>query len=485
MQKSEAAYTKTLKQPISTGIPGLDDILCGGIPPGGVVILEGEPGTGKTTIGMQFLVEGAIKHNEPGIYITFEELPEQIYDDMERFGWNLKDLERRNLLRVICIEPEILLEQMLEPNGLFEYMIKEIGCKRVVMDSISLFRLMSSEQEARTNVYTIRNIMRKHALTSFFIREYSEVEGMQIPFENYICDGIVKLSLKPLMEKYRKRTIEVLKMRGTRILEGEHTYKFVEDGVYIIPSLSMAEDKILVQETEVLSTGIDSLDELLMGGIPKGSVFMIDTNSKANYRYLLSSIYAQRIKDDDCTVTMMSGNMTLDMFADTIDLFGVSLRQAADEGKAHFIEHYKRAVDSGLEKALIRVDNVENDEYANTLNDKLSPIFECEELCDKRWFIYYDLNTIITERGKDFVVKYFSEEISLWRALGITVMAHCNFSEIGSETASFLERTCNGVIRTWVDGNYQYLQVTKSPSGRVSAPHIVANISEKPFVRLV
>lgn len=167
--KSEAAYTKTLKQPISTGIPGLDDILCGGIPPGGVVILEGEPGTGKTTIGMQFLVEGAIKHNEPGIYITFEELPEQIYDDMERFGWNLKDLERRNLLRVICIEPEILLEQMLEPNGLFEYMIKEIGCKRVVMDSISLFRLMSSEQEARTNVYTIRNIMRKHALTSFLL----------------------------------------------------------------------------------------------------------------------------------------------------------------------------------------------------------------------------------------------------------------------------------------------------------------------------
>ncbi|WP_017815679.1 ATPase domain-containing protein [Paenibacillus shenyangensis] len=473
------------KKAVHTGIPGLDDILYGGVPPGAVVILEGEPGTGKTTFGMQFLVEGAIKHDEPGIYITFEELPEQIYDDMTSFGWDLRDLERQNKLRVICMEPDILLEQMLQPHGLFEQIVREIGCKRVVIDSISLFRMVGDEEHVRTNVYSIRNIMRKHSLTSFFIREYSEFEGMSMPFENYICDGIVRLSLKPLMDKYRKRTIEVLKMRGTRILEGEHTYKFIHNGVYIVPSLSMAEDKMLIREAEVLSTGIDSLDDLLAGGIPRGSVFMIDTNSKANYRYLLSSIYSQRIKDDDCTVTMMSGNTSLDTFADTIELFGVSLREAARKGKAFFIEHYRRAVEADLEKAIVRVDKVTNEEYAQVLNERLNPIFECEDLCDKRWFVYYDLNTIISERGKDFLLRYFAEEMSMWRSLGITIVVHCNFAEIGTETASFLERTCNGVIRTWVDGNYQYLQVTKSPSGRVSAPHIIANVAEKPFVQLI
>ncbi|WP_411344612.1 ATPase domain-containing protein [Paenibacillus sp. WLX1005] len=470
---------------IHTGIPGLDDILYGGIPPGSVVILEGEPGTGKTTVGIQFLVEGAVSFNEPGIYITFEELPEQIYEDVKGFGWDLRQLERENKLRVICMEPDILLDQMLQPGGIFESVVSEIGCKRVVIDSISLFRLVSSGDQVRNNVYTIRNIMRKHSLTSLFIREYSEIGESNVPFENYICDGIIRLSLKPLMEKYRKRTIEVLKMRGTRIMEGEHTYKFLNQGVYIVPSLSMAEDKILINESDVLSTGIKTLDEMLGGGIPRSSVYMIDTNSKANYRYLLSSIYAQRIKDGDCTVTMMSGNTSLDTFADTIELFGVSLREAAEHNKAFFIEHYRRAVDANLEKAMIRVDKVDNEDYAQVLNDRLAPIFECEDHCDRRWFVYYDLNTIISERGRDFLLRYFAEEMSMWRALGITIVVHCNFAEIGQETASFLERTCNGVIRTWVDGNYQYLQVTKSPSGRVSAPHIIANADKEPFVQLI
>ncbi|MFD1885606.1 ATPase domain-containing protein [Paenibacillus wenxiniae] len=481
MPNTNAIKTRAIR----TGIPGLDEILHGGIPPGAVVILEGEPGTGKTTIGMQFLVEGAINFNEPGMYITFEELPEQIYEDMSGFGWDLRQLERENKLRVICMEPDILLDQMLQPNGIFEAVVNEIGCKRVVIDSISLFRMVSASEHVRNNVYTIRNIMRKHNLTSFFIREYAELSEMNIPFENYICDGIVRLSLKPLMEKYRKRTIEVLKMRGTRIMEGEHTYKFMNEGVYIVPSLSMAEDKTLTREKEVFSTGIDTLDELLGGGIPRGSVFMIDTNSKANYRYLMSSIYAQRLRDDDCTVALMSGNTPLDTFADTIELFGVSLRESARQGKAFFIEHYRRAVDSDLEKAMIRVDKVANEDYAQVLNDKLGPIFECEDTCDRRWFIYYDLNTIISERGRDFLLRYFAEEMSTWRSLGITIVVHCNFAEIGTETASFLERTCNGVIRTWVDGNYQYLQVTKSPSGRVSTPHIIANAPNEPFVQLI
>src|SRR5690606_21329073 len=100
---------------VSTGIAGLDKILDGGMPKGTAVILEGPPGTGKTTIGIQFLYEGIIRDNETGIFITFEEFPDQIYKDMKSFGWDLRDLERKNKLRIIGLSPDILVEQMMMP----------------------------------------------------------------------------------------------------------------------------------------------------------------------------------------------------------------------------------------------------------------------------------------------------------------------------------------------------------------------------------
>ncbi|KKB35620.1 RAD55 family ATPase [Bacillus thermotolerans] len=134
---------------VSTGIAGLDKILDGGMPKGTAVILEGPPGTGKTTIGIQFLYEGIIRDNETGIFITFEEFPDQIYKDMKSFGWDLRDLERKNKLRIIGLSPDILVEQMMMPDGLFEQTVKELDCKRLVIDSISLFRYLDGEEEGK------------------------------------------------------------------------------------------------------------------------------------------------------------------------------------------------------------------------------------------------------------------------------------------------------------------------------------------------
>lgn len=133
-----------LKEILQTGIKGLDNILNGGIPKGNGVIIKGTPGTGKTTIGIQFLYHGAM-NGEPGLYITFEELPEQIYSDMENYSFNLAKLEADNLFRIIILSPEVLLEEMLQPSGLFEEMVKAINCQRIVIDSLSLFRYFEQD----------------------------------------------------------------------------------------------------------------------------------------------------------------------------------------------------------------------------------------------------------------------------------------------------------------------------------------------------
>ena len=104
-----------------TGITELDAMLHGGFLEGDAVMIAGSAGTGKTTLALQHVVNGITKYGESGIYLTFEQLPDQIYRDAENFGWNLHKLEEDNKFRLVCTSPELLLEEMA-PNN---YWIKQ------------------------------------------------------------------------------------------------------------------------------------------------------------------------------------------------------------------------------------------------------------------------------------------------------------------------------------------------------------------------
>jgi circadian clock protein KaiC len=477
---------KQVNKYTSTGIEGLDIILNGGFPVGSTVLLDGAPGTGKTILGMQFLYEGATLYNENGIYITFEEFPDQIYKDMKAFDWDLKALERENKMRVICISPEVLVEQMKNPNGLFDQLIKEINCKRVVIDSLNLFHFgIQDPVEKRKIIYTLRNILRKYNLTTLLIHEQMSLHKEEIPFVSYVVDGVMRLSLQAHMEIYRKRTLEVLKMRGCKIIEGEHIYRLHDSGVHLVPALSMLEDIVITEEQTVLTTGIPSLDRVLCGGIPKGSTFILDTNSKANYKYLTASIGASRIHAGENCIFLMSSLTSIPEVEELYNLYGINMKELVKQKRMYFFEHYNRPVPEGYESAVIQVNHLNDDEFKGFIKEKMAPVITESLERGEKWFVYYDLNTLVSQRGKEFMNSFFAEEVAHTSAAGITMLALCNFKEIGIETASFLERTSNGVLQTWVDGNYQYFQVNKSPHGNMSHPLIVENIQSKPYIRLV
>jgi circadian clock protein KaiC len=470
----------------TTGIEGLDYILSGGFPTGSTVLINGAPGTGKTILGMQFLYDGAITHNEPGIYITFEQFPEQIYEDMNAFGWDIKTLEKENKLRVVCISPDVLLEQMRQPNGLFEQIIQEINCKRIVIDSLNLLYFgMENQVQERTTINTLRNILRKNSLTSILIHEHTSLNREDTSFVSYVVDGVVKLTLQEHNIIYRKRTLEVLKMRGRKIKEGEHIYRLNNSGIHLVPALSLIEDKVITEGQANITTGIPMLDQLLSGGIPRGTSFILDTNSKANYSYLLASIVTSRAIAGEKIVMLLSSLVTIHDIEHLFRLYGVDLASLARQKKVYFIEHYERPIPKGYEPVIIKVNNLNDLEYKKTIREQLVPIIKESIQKGEDWFVYYDLNTIVSSRGKDFVKGYFAEEVAYSSAAGMTMIALCNFTEIGVETASFLERTSNGVFQTWVDGNYQYFQLKKSPQGNMSQPLLVENIQSKPFIRLV
>ncbi|HEX7064524.1 MAG TPA: ATPase domain-containing protein [Bacillales bacterium] len=470
----------------SSGIPGLDKVLFGGFPKGSPIILEGAPGTGKTTLGLQFLYNGIIEQGEPGLYITFEELPEQLYRDMKAFGWDLRALERQNQLRILCLSPEVLLEEMMEPGGLFERVVEEIGCKRIVIDSLNMFQYSTeTEGKHRQTIYLLRNTLRKFSLTSLFIREQTYLDPTIIPFGHYVVDGVIRLSLQKQYENYRKRTLEVLKMRGCKIMEGEHIYRLTDNGIHLIPARSMVEDFSINDQLTRISTGLPRLDQVLGGGVKGGSVFLLDTNSRANYRHLIASLMSNRILAGENALFLLSSLASIESFDHMLKRFDVRLEDWVKDNKAYFIEYFNRPVPSGFESNVINVSDLDNKQYYDKLRSELGPVIGESMKRGEKWCMFYDLNTVFSERGKDFVMKFFSEEAAKARSAGLTIFALCNFAELDYEAAAFLERTSNGVIRTWVDGNYQYIQITKSPEGRMSEPLLVENIENRPFIRLV
>src|SRR4029077_4087092 len=120
---------------VKTGIPEFDAMLRGGFMRGDAVMLAGSAGSGKTTIALQYLVNG-IAMGEPGIYLTFEQMPDQIYRDALSFGWDLRKLESEDKFRLICTTPRLLVEGS-GAEELLDGPIKDIGAKRIVVDSVS------------------------------------------------------------------------------------------------------------------------------------------------------------------------------------------------------------------------------------------------------------------------------------------------------------------------------------------------------------
>ncbi len=157
---------------VKTGIPGLDEMLCGGFLPRTANLVEGAPGTGKTTLGMQFIYHGIVACKEPGLILTFEQFPQQYYSDAASFGWDFRQLERDGKLRVVMTSPEVSRSDLEQVGGRIERLVQEIGAKRILVDSLSHFARLSEEStQLRSIVYGFVNGLKREGLTAVLTRE--------------------------------------------------------------------------------------------------------------------------------------------------------------------------------------------------------------------------------------------------------------------------------------------------------------------------
>jgi circadian clock protein KaiC len=163
---------------VRTGVRGLDDMLGDGFIPGSANLIEGAPGTGKSTLGMQFIYTGIVEHGEPGIILTFEEFPQQYYRDAENFGWDFRRLEAEGKLKIFMTSPEVTKADLENVGGMIETLTTTMGARRILVDSVSHFERMTSDPlELRSILFGFINGLKREGLTSLLTKESAALFG--------------------------------------------------------------------------------------------------------------------------------------------------------------------------------------------------------------------------------------------------------------------------------------------------------------------
>ncbi len=213
---------------LSSGIAGLDAMTGGGYLVGSATLAAGSPGTGKTTLGLHFIAAG-VKAGEPGVFVTFEYLPQQIYLDAMDRGWPLKQWEADGLFRLVCTTPEILLATVDGNGTVLDDIVRELGAKRLVIDSMSQFEFLGQPgAELRQRVAGLVNHLRLLKVTTVMTHEIAQIVGPTVTISNYglefLVDNLIVLRYVELNAEMQK-AVNVLKFRGAG---HDHKYRVLE-----------------------------------------------------------------------------------------------------------------------------------------------------------------------------------------------------------------------------------------------------------------
>jgi circadian clock protein KaiC len=221
---------------VQTGIKGLDEMLVGGFLPQTANLVEGAPGTGKTTIGMQFIYSGITQFDEPGLIITFEEFPQQYYHDAAAFGWDFEKLEKERKLKVIMSSPEVTRLDIESVGGMIETSVAQMGARRVLVDSISHFeRLTQDAVELRGLEYSFINGLKREGLTSLLTRESPAILGESSDGDSdlaFVVDSYLLLRYVEIESAIHKALL-VLKMRGSDHDKDIRQFEITNHGVEV------------------------------------------------------------------------------------------------------------------------------------------------------------------------------------------------------------------------------------------------------------
>ncbi|HLD62857.1 MAG TPA: ATPase domain-containing protein [Candidatus Norongarragalinales archaeon] len=217
---------------MKSGVPGLDELIEGGFPEASSILVSGPAGTGKSILCMEYLYNGAKEYGEPGVYITMEEGPHNIWWNTQRFKWDLVSLEREGKLKIYKFEPtqEILDSPEAQVERIIEK-ARSTNAKRLVVDSVTAFAFWLKDiRQIRFAIYTLIEELRKLDCTTLLTCETPAGKHAVSRFgvEEFLTDGVLQMFFSP-----PNRAMFVRKMRGTNHSKKIHPLTINDNGLSV------------------------------------------------------------------------------------------------------------------------------------------------------------------------------------------------------------------------------------------------------------
>ena len=347
-------------QKIRTGITGFDHISNGGLPQGRTTLVSGSAGSAKTIFAVQFLAEGIIKYGQRGVFITFEEWVDDIRRNMKSFNWDIEKWEEEGKWIFVDASPQPDEPPIIIGNydlgalmARIEYAIQKIGATRVSMDSLgAIFNQFSDTYNIRQELFRIASTLKKLNVTSVLTaertNEYGEIARFGI--EEFVADNVIILR-NILEEEKRRRTIEILKYRGTSHQKGEFPFTVQsENGIILLP-LSAIELKQRSSNLRITSGSID-LDRMCGGGFFRDSVILVSGATGTGKTLMATEFMAGGVEKAERCLLFAFEESREQLFRNATG-WGIDFEQMEKDGLLKVICEYPEV--AGLEDHLLHM----------------------------------------------------------------------------------------------------------------------------------
>ncbi|MFC1949476.1 circadian clock protein KaiC [Chloroflexota bacterium] len=345
---------------LETHIPGFDFIAGGGLPEGRSTLVSGTSGSAKTVLATQFLAEGIMKAEESGVFVTFEERPMDIRRNMNGFGWDIQEWETMGKWAFVDVSPtpgdRVIITGDYDLGGLLariEYAASKVNAKRIVIDSIgSIFSQVNDSSIVRNELLRIATMLKEMGVTSLITAERTEEYGdvARYGVEEFVADNVIILRNNMEQEK-RRRTIEILKFRGTYHQKGEYPFTILPNkGIIIIPLSAME----LQQKSSTIriTSGNLELDKMCGGGFFRDSIILASGATGNGKTLMATEFIAGGVGNGERCLLLAFEESREQLFRNASG-WGFDYRQMEKDRKLKVVCEYPET--AGLEDHLIKI----------------------------------------------------------------------------------------------------------------------------------